>query len=331
MQEYQEERTASVYGLEDERVNEIFYIGMSVDPYSRYGEHLTLRKGTVNKAKNDRILDMRKDGAMPRLIIIESDIPIEDAHARECYWMQYYKRIGAPLTKTIMADHLKPSKVKKPSVHDENIDETFIDCTGETWLTAGQVSRRLSVQTNRLANLTGAGYMHAYKLGTLNLYKRTEVDKVFVRAEKYVPLGRAFTNPDKGSRRAIHVLDYLEAPDGSRWVCSTQANSIMAANNGKDDAHNRAESLARRGLLQSCRIGKYNLYNLQQVQDYRHGKPGRHRFSDDQLSPNALRQRKFKARRRATLQVQTQQAETPMQVQLQAKIDPSQLTQGTLF
>lgn len=318
----EQERTASVYGLEDERVNEIFYIGMSVDPYSRYGEHLSLRTATVNKAKNERILDMRKDGLMPRLIIIESDIPIEDAHARECYWMQHYKRVGAPLTNTIMADYLKPSKVKKSPVHDENIDETFIDCIGETWLTAGQVSRRLSVPCNRLANLTGSGYFHAYKLGTLNLYKLSEVSKISVRTEKYVPLGRAFTNPDKGSRGAIQVLDYLEAPDGSRWICSTQANSILAANNGKDNAHNLAESLTRRGLLQSCRIGKYNLYNLQQVQNYRYGNPGRHRFSDDQLSPNALRQRKFKARRRS---------EKLAQVQLQTKIDPSQLIQGTLF
>ena len=329
MQEYQEERTASVYGLEDVRVNEIFYIGMSVDPYSRYGEHLSLRTATVNKAKNDRILDMRKDGLMPRLIIIEPNIPIEDAHTRECYWMQYYKRIGASLTNTIIADYLKPSKVKKPSEYAKDVDETFLDSSGETWLTAGQVSRRLSVHVNRIVNLTGAGYLHAYKLGSLNIYKLSEVNRVSIRAERYIPLGSAVINPDKGPRGAILVLEYLDAPDGSLWVCATQADRIVAANHGRDYEH-RARTLARDGYIQSCRLGKYNLYDLQQVQDYRIGqrKRGRSKLPDNQVTAGALRKRKHDAKKKA---ISLPQSQAPIQMLLQAKIDPSQLVQGTLF
>jgi hypothetical protein len=34
----EQEKTASVYGLKDPRNGEIFYIGVSIDPYARYGQ-----------------------------------------------------------------------------------------------------------------------------------------------------------------------------------------------------------------------------------------------------------------------------------------------------
>src|SRR5271169_3269422 len=94
----EQEQTASVYGLKDQRVDEIFYIGMSIDPYTRYGQHLSSCDKDANSAKSKRILDMRKDGLMPELFIIESGIPIEQAFKRETHWIHYYSSIGAKLT-----------------------------------------------------------------------------------------------------------------------------------------------------------------------------------------------------------------------------------------
>lgn len=87
---------ASVYGLKDRRNNEIFYVGMSTDPYARYGQHVAIR--TAKDAKGLRILDMRKDGLMPELVIIEQDIPIEQAPDHEEYWIHFYLERGKALT-----------------------------------------------------------------------------------------------------------------------------------------------------------------------------------------------------------------------------------------
>jgi predicted GIY-YIG superfamily endonuclease len=87
---------ASVYGLKDKRNNEVFYVGMSIDPYARYGQHVAIR--TAKSAKEDRILDMRKDGLMPELVIFEQDIPIEQAPERERHWIHFYLNRGIVLT-----------------------------------------------------------------------------------------------------------------------------------------------------------------------------------------------------------------------------------------
>lgn len=106
-------QTASVYGLKDPRNDEIFYVGMSIDPYARYGQHLAFR--VANDAKETRILDMRREGLMPNLIIIEPNIPDKNAREREGYWIRYYLGLGAPLT--------NKSKIIEPKQKSIQMDE----------------------------------------------------------------------------------------------------------------------------------------------------------------------------------------------------------------
>ena len=55
------DQLASVYCLKDNRNNEIFYVGMSIDPHSRYGEHLITRGKAKITDKGIRIFEMRKN------------------------------------------------------------------------------------------------------------------------------------------------------------------------------------------------------------------------------------------------------------------------------
>ncbi len=93
--------SSSVYGLVDPRhrgVQLIFYIGVSEEPYARYGEHLLIRSNDKTGPKGAYILDMRKDGVIPGLIIIEKDLPTNDAEKRETYWIGHFLALGMPLT-----------------------------------------------------------------------------------------------------------------------------------------------------------------------------------------------------------------------------------------
>lgn len=108
-----EEKLASVYGLKDRRNDEIFYIGMSTDPYSRYGEHIAVRRSTSPKSK--RILDMRKDGLMPELIIFEQNIELSNALNREQYWIEHHLALGTPLT-NIQRTRGREREPKEPTI-----------------------------------------------------------------------------------------------------------------------------------------------------------------------------------------------------------------------
>lgn len=87
---------ASIYGLKDRRNDEVFYVGMSTDSYARYGEHTSIRSAKTDK--DTRILDMRKDGLLPELIVIEKNLSRSKALEREAHWIRYYRSLGAPLT-----------------------------------------------------------------------------------------------------------------------------------------------------------------------------------------------------------------------------------------
>ncbi len=110
MQE-REQKTASIYGLKDPRNGEIFYIGMSTDPYRRYWEHIAMFER--NTAKNTYILDMIAEGFKPELFIIEADLSIGKAYDREVHWIRYYASAGFNLTNraVLIKRSTKPSRL----------------------------------------------------------------------------------------------------------------------------------------------------------------------------------------------------------------------------
>lgn len=111
-----EVQTASVYGLVDQRRKDIqlvFYVGMSIEPYTRYAQHLMFLDRDTNKAKVDIILDMRKEGMMPLLVIFESDIMHTNAFEREKYWIGHFLSLDMPLTNRMIPS---PPKAKRSIV-----------------------------------------------------------------------------------------------------------------------------------------------------------------------------------------------------------------------
>ncbi len=97
-----------VYGLEDKRVPEIFYVGVTEDVYARFARHLKC-DGT-NPAKDARILDMRANNIMVGMIELQRVEGVELAKKRESYWIRHYYDLGAPLTNLVI-----------PVVHDNAV------------------------------------------------------------------------------------------------------------------------------------------------------------------------------------------------------------------
>jgi hypothetical protein len=89
-----------IYGLEDKRVSEVFYVGMTDNVYARFTQHLQCDGS--NLAKDARILDMKANNVMAGMIELQRVEGFELARARESYWMQHYYHLGAPLTNQVI-------------------------------------------------------------------------------------------------------------------------------------------------------------------------------------------------------------------------------------
>lgn len=88
-----------IYILSDPRSGEIFYVGKTVNPKHRRAIHLT--PSSHNKAKRERVLEIRESGAFPEFEIVESlDVPDHHSHwgDAEKWWIAYLRSIGCPLT-----------------------------------------------------------------------------------------------------------------------------------------------------------------------------------------------------------------------------------------
>lgn len=86
----------SIYKLVDQRDMSVHYVGLSKQPYRRYGQHLTLADNNV--AKNTWILEITEQGYLPQLEIIEQVNDLQQAKQRESYWINVYLAVGMPLS-----------------------------------------------------------------------------------------------------------------------------------------------------------------------------------------------------------------------------------------
>lgn len=85
----------SIYTLVDRRDMTVHYVGMSKQPYQRYGQHLILQDNNV--AKNTWILEMTGQGYLPLLEILEQVDGFQYAKQREAHWISIYLALGMPL------------------------------------------------------------------------------------------------------------------------------------------------------------------------------------------------------------------------------------------
>lgn len=74
----------SAYKLFDPGTDETRYVGISNDPYRRYGQHLADR---TKCEKVEWIHDLQNDGLLPGMQIIETDMMPVIAGEREKYWV----------------------------------------------------------------------------------------------------------------------------------------------------------------------------------------------------------------------------------------------------
>lgn len=92
-----------VYGLEDQRNHEVFYVGITDDIHARFLQHL--RCDGSNPVKDARIIDMRVAGYLPLPRSLQIVADVQTAKMREAYWMRHYHDMGILLTNQVMPVH----------------------------------------------------------------------------------------------------------------------------------------------------------------------------------------------------------------------------------
>jgi predicted GIY-YIG superfamily endonuclease len=88
----------TIYALEDPLNGDIFYVGQSLDVYTRFSDHLQGRGR--NQALKARILACREKNVMVMMVTLEQVNSEEEARERERYWIGYFLERGHPLTNT---------------------------------------------------------------------------------------------------------------------------------------------------------------------------------------------------------------------------------------
>jgi GIY-YIG catalytic domain len=89
-----------VYGLEDQRNHEVFYVGITDDIQSRFMNHL--RCDGSNPLKDARIQEMVGAGYLPLPRTLQIVVDPERAKQRESYWIRHYYDAGAALTNQVI-------------------------------------------------------------------------------------------------------------------------------------------------------------------------------------------------------------------------------------
>lgn len=82
--------TTNIYILIDPRNGEVRYIGQAKVPGLRYRQHCTSpeHRGQLSAVWLRRLVVL---GLQPQLRVLERAVPVAEAHARECYWITYYR------------------------------------------------------------------------------------------------------------------------------------------------------------------------------------------------------------------------------------------------
>ena len=94
-----------VYRLEDPRYKVTFYVGLSCDAQARYLQHI--QSNSNNPEKDAVIDDIKADGLLPDLYVIERIKGRYYASRREAYWIKYYFAQGEPLTNRMYVEGVR--------------------------------------------------------------------------------------------------------------------------------------------------------------------------------------------------------------------------------
>lgn len=90
-----------VYELVDPRGDSIFYVGITVDLYARFRQHM--RCDGTNVQKDARIQEIRASGHLPIMRTRERVTTSSEASEREIYWIRYHLSQGVKLVNITVA------------------------------------------------------------------------------------------------------------------------------------------------------------------------------------------------------------------------------------
>ena len=85
-----------IYALADPRTDKIGYIGITKNLKQRFNQHVNSRGN--NNDEDSWIRQLRNDGLIPSIRVLETVGTEDVARKREAYWIEYYIGLGEQLT-----------------------------------------------------------------------------------------------------------------------------------------------------------------------------------------------------------------------------------------
>ncbi len=123
-----------IYRWIDPRDNSVFYVGITVDLYQRYKQHMHC-DGT-NAQKDIHIREILYSGHLPIMQTIEQVESFQHALERESYWIRWYVQQGAKLANiaSMPQSEPKPKGKYKGSYHAPVLPPGFIRYSTDRFL-----------------------------------------------------------------------------------------------------------------------------------------------------------------------------------------------------
>lgn len=107
-----------VYGLQDPRDNQVFYVGLTSDISDRYIQHIKCEGN--NAEKNKRVQELKALGLLPIPLTLETVHTRAYGQERELYWIGHYRHLGMPLCNVKReAPPVRFNAVPKPLTEDD--------------------------------------------------------------------------------------------------------------------------------------------------------------------------------------------------------------------
>lgn len=166
----------TIYGLQDPRDGNIFYVGKSQNAWSRYNSHLYADNTKHRKCNKQlaAVLDSFSFACVPRLIKLDNCEEREEAIKLEHYWIWQIKSWGFNICNMRLPGAKPPRKVKKLKmvhVSQDIMDNIFRNMTTH--------HQRLVCQKN---NITWEAVRIAMKKGRINSIHWDEI-KIYYKGE----------------------------------------------------------------------------------------------------------------------------------------------------
>ena len=228
----QNDEDYSIYRLVDPRDLLVHYIGISRQPYVRYGKHLT--RADNNVAKNAWILEMTEQGQLPLIEIIETVKGVSNAKQREAHWITVYLGLGMPLTNVQQCPSLN---------YHEAPASSQLECISFALETLQTMSAQLNKQIAQLQEeVANMKIRDEARISSIHrAYART-ADRALKRRRKSIKLQKTI------SEKIVYQLKRLEP--------STAREIALLVHLDVQTVREELQTLIASGMVEEARVGK---------------------------------------------------------------------------